>query len=219
MTELQNSSEALAWAKLQNAWWHDSGNLNGSVLDRISHYGQSTGVKCSAETGCGLSTVILSNIARRHHCFTVASGNSLGRVQSAPHFCPRRVSFIVGPSQLTLPRFSFVEQLDLVLIDGAHGFPFPQLDYYYFYPHISPGGILIVDDIHIPIVTQMYDILKQDAMWEHLEDVLCTAFFKRTDAPLFDPCGDNWWQQGYNKKHFKERESLEGVLGEKWWER
>jgi len=26
-----------------------------------------------------------------------------------------------------------------------------------------------------------------------------TAFFRRTDKPLFDPYGDGWWLQNYNK--------------------
>jgi hypothetical protein len=217
MTEVSPSSKALDWAKLQGAHWHDSGNLGGPVLDRIHHYCQSTGVEYSAETGCGLSTVILSNIAKRHYCFTVASGDSVGKVRSAPCFSSKNVAFVLGPSQLTLPRFSFAEPLDFALIDGGHGFTFPQLDYYFFYQHVRSGGILILDDIHIPIITQIYEVLKVDDMWEHLEDVICTAFFKRTDAPLFDPCGDNWWQQGYNKKHFKNPEALEIVLGKKWW--
>ena len=39
----------------------------------------------TAETGCGLSTVVLSAIADCHICFTVAAGNSLQRVQEVPH--------------------------------------------------------------------------------------------------------------------------------------
>jgi len=212
------SLEALEWAKAQPAWWHDSGNLGVPVLERLCHHNQRIGARYSAETGCGLSTIILSALVERHLCFTVATGNSLSHVQAAPHLHKENVSFVIGPSQLTLPKFSFSHPLDSVLIDGGHGFPFAQLDYYYFYPQIRRGGLLIVDDIHIPVVNQLYEVLKEDAMWKHLENVVYTAFFERTDAPLFDPHADNWWLQGFNKKHFKNREALQSVLGEKWWE-
>jgi hypothetical protein len=219
IAKLTASAEALEWAKAQPAWWHDSGNLGVPVLETLCRHNQRIGAKYSAETGCGLSTVILSNLVERHLCFTIAAGNSLSKVQAAPHIRQENVSFVVGPSQLTLPRFSFPHHLDSVLIDGAHGFPFAQLDYNFLYPHIRRGGLLVVDDIHIPVVKQLYEVLKEDAMWKHLEDVVSTAFFERTNAPLFDPQGDGWWLQGFNKKHFKDRESLESSLGEKWWER
>ncbi len=48
---------------------------------------------------------------------------------------------------------------DCVLIDGPHGYPFPDMEYYYFYPLIKPGGILIIDDIHIPSNGRMADII------------------------------------------------------------
>jgi hypothetical protein len=210
--------EALQWARGQPSWWHDSGNLGILVLERLCYHNQRVGARFTAETGCGLSTVILSAAVERHYCFTVATGNSLAKVQAASPFRSETVAFVVGPSQLTLQNFSFSHALDSVLIDGAHGFPFAQLDYYFLYPHIRKGGVLIVDDIHIPVVKQLYEVLREDAMWAHLEDTVCTAFFERTDAPLFDPHADNWWLQGFNKKHFPNRESLEPVLGKKWWE-
>lgn len=211
--------EALDWARTQPGWWHDSGNLGAPVLERILHHAERVGTRCSAETGCGFSTILLSNVADRHTCFTVAMGNSLERVQDAQHFNRDRVNFVIGPSQLTLPRHSFQDPLDFVLIDGTHGFPFAHLDYYFLHPQIRRGGMLLIDDIHIPTCGQLYEVLKEDKMWRHVEDVLFTAFFERTDAPLFDPHGDNWFMQGFNKKHFAYKELLVSALGEKWWEK
>ena len=34
-----------------------------------------------------------------------------------------------------------------VLIDGPHGYPFPEIEYFYFYPRLKPGALLVVDDI------------------------------------------------------------------------
>src|SRR5262249_38790988 len=112
-------------------------------------------------------------------------------------------------SQLTLPRHRFVRPLDFVLIDGPHAFPFPQIEYFYFYQNIREGGVLVVDDIHIPTIRQMYDVLRDDKMWAHVKDVLTTAFFRRTDAPMFDPCGDGWERQQFNQRHFRDDAAMD----------
>ncbi len=99
--------------------------------------------------------------------------------------------------------------LDLVLIDGPHGFPFAQMEYFHFYQKIRKGGVLVVDDIHIPTIRQMYDFLRDDKMWTHMEDVMTTAFFQRTDAPMFDPFGDGWERQQFNQRHFDDSASMD----------
>lgn len=211
------TSDALRWATNQPGNWHDSGNLAEDVLQAIHDAASSYSSCASAETGCGLSTVILSNLSTYHTSFTIEEGNSLEKVKSEELFRPADVEFVVGPSQRTLPRHEFRTPLDLVLIDGAHGWPFPELDYYFFYPHIATGGTLIVDDIHIPTIQRMMEVLQDDAMWEYLGNVRFTAFFRRTDAPTFDPLGDGWWQQNYNKRRFPNPESLIPYIGENWW--
>lgn len=202
-------AQALEWASGQPAWWHDSGNLNIRVLEAIAKHAQRIGMRQSAETGCGLSTVVLSTIADRHTCFTISAGNSLEKVRAVPHLQETQVEFVIGPSQQTLPTFTFAQPLDLVLIDGPHGFPFAHLEYYFFYPRVRSGGILVVDDIHIPTVRQLYDVLRDDKMWTHVEDVLTTAFFQRTDAPVFDPFGDGWERQQFNQRHFAQPEVMD----------
>src|ERR1051325_4387416 len=80
-----------------------------------------------------------------------------------------------------------------------HAFPFPQLEYFYLYPHLPTGGLLIVDDIHIRTVHDFYRFLRNDAMFELVDRVDRTAFFRRTSAPVFDPWGDGWWAQSHNR--------------------
>jgi predicted O-methyltransferase YrrM len=146
--------QALAWAGAQPSWWHDAGNLNIKVLQAIADHAMRAGARETAETGCGLSTVVLSTIAETHTCFTVAAGNSLASVQGVAHLRQERVNFIIGPSQLTVPRHGFTRPLDFVLIDGPHGFPFAHLEYFHFYQRVRRGGVLVLDDIHIPTVRQ-----------------------------------------------------------------
>jgi len=200
---------ALDWACSQPGWWHDSGNLNPVVLRAIASHVVRVGARETAETGCGLSTVLLSTVADCHTCFTIAGGNSLERVQNVAHLRHERVNFVIGPSQVTVPRHAFPRPLDFVLIDGPHGFPFAHLEYYFFYQRIRRGGLLVVDDIHIPTIRQMYDVLRDDKMWLHVEDVLTTAFFQRTEAPLFDPYGDSWERQQFNQRHFVDGASMD----------
>lgn len=163
------------------------------------------GIGHSAETGCGKSTVLFSNISEQHTVFAL-DDRHLGDESSVNFYekCPLtrldRVRAIFGPTQLTLPRYDFSQEFDVVLIDGPHGFPFPELEYYYFYPHIRAGGVLIIDDVNIPTIGRMADIISEDEMWELVRVVASTAIFRRTGAPTFDPLGDGWWTQRYNRR-------------------
>ena len=112
---------------------------------------------------------------------------------------PNVVTFVEGPTQVTLPAHRFTEKLQLVLLDGPHAYPFPDLEYYYLYPHLDVGALFILDDIHIPTVHNLFQFLRQDAMFELDEVVERTAFFTRTNAPVFDPVGDGWQEQNYNR--------------------
>lgn len=177
--------------------WPLAGSLRPAVLARIAAHGP---FRCSAETGTGKSTLLLSHLSDEHTVFTLddaGQGESLAAVRASPLLRAEHVSFVVGPSQRTLVAHRF-RSLDLALIDGAHGFPAPQLDYYHLYPHLAPGALLVVDDVHIRSVNDLFRFLRVDAMFTLLEVVETTALFRRTDAPAFDPLGDGWWLQRYN---------------------
>ncbi len=179
---------------------HGSGTFSPGALRALARYALSMGrIENSVETGSGVSTLLFSNVSERHVTFTVDSGTgSLENVRSSPFFRPEQVEVVEGPSQLTLPRYQFERRFQFALIDGPHGYPFPDLEYYYFYPHIEPGGILVVDDTQIPTIRNLMEFLKADDMWKFEEVVEATAFFRRTDAPVFCPLADGWWEQKYN---------------------
>jgi len=175
------------------------------------------GPALSAETGCGKSTLLFSRLSGEHLCFTLEGGDAYAKTSASPLLDPDRVRFVLGPSQRTLQRHEWSAPLDVALIDGGHGYPFPDLDYYGFYPQIRPGGLLVVDDIHIPTITHLFRFLQEDAMWRLVAVELYTAFFQRTDAPTFGPFGDGWIHQRYNRDRFPHKEWLVPALGPGWW--
>jgi hypothetical protein len=159
----------------------------------------------SAETGCGKSTILFSNISMKHLVFTFddrdIENSSVNFYERCPIINQRSIIPIFGSIQKTLPLHKHTCKYDLVLLDGAHGWPFPELEYYFFYPHIKTGAFLIIDDVRIPTIGRMADVLAEDAMWEFVKIISGnTAVFRRTAAKCFDPYADGWWTQIYNRR-------------------
>jgi hypothetical protein len=185
--------------------WPLSGSLKPRVLERLAHHASRRRLTHSVETGAGKSTLLLSHLSARHTVFAkddAGDGDSLAGVQSSPLLRADAVEFVVGPTQVTLRRYPVPSPLQLVMLDGPHGFPFPQLEYYFLYPHLAEDGVLVLDDVHIRTVNDLFRFVRADRMFELLELVHTTAFFRRTDAPVFDPQGDGWWLQRYNQAVF-----------------
>jgi hypothetical protein len=184
--------------------WHTAGPLSTEVLDAIVYHAEGIApINVTVETGAGKSTLLFSHLSQQHFCFAIAERNkSILAVKESPLFKAEKVTFVEGPTQKTLPTYQLPKNIQIALIDGPHGYPFPDLEYFYFYQKIVQGGLLIIDDIQIPSVKKMFDIIKADNMFRLLKVYDETAFFKRTNAPLLDPYGDGWWLQGFNRSHF-----------------
>jgi hypothetical protein len=191
---------------------HSSGTFPTDVLRLIERMlpGQ---MRASAETGCGKSTILFSNLSDHHAVFCLDDREE-GDNSSVEFFsrCPitqlDRLELNYGPTQRTLPPYEHTRRYDLVMLDGPHGWPMPELEYYFFYPHIETDGLLILDDCNIPTIGRMADILAEDAMW-HLEGLAATAaIFRRTDAPLFNPIGDGWWEQQFNRRRISRKRAF-----------
>ncbi len=177
--------------------WHSQGTLLHGVLAAIVRHAP-TEILHSLETGSGKSTVLFSQMSLDHRVFTLGETDSATKPMDHPRLRASSVTWTLGPSQQTLPRAELPD-LDLVLVDGTHAFPWVELEYATVYPHLRTGSLLIVDDIHIQTIRNMFDFLSEDPMFELLEVVETTAFFRRTDAPTFT---DGWWLQPYNKSRF-----------------
>jgi methyltransferase family protein len=183
--------------------WHAAGTMGETVLHAIARHACERDIKSSVETGSGKSTLLFSHLSQHHKVFAKENENRSITVARESSLLNRStVEFIEGPTQATLPQHQFDDKLQLVLLDGPHGYPFPELEYYFLYPHLETNGLLIVDDIQIPTIYRMFEVLREDQMFHLVEVVENTAFFVRTDAPVFSPVGDGWWLQGFNKKRF-----------------
>jgi hypothetical protein len=190
---------------------HTAGTFSRRVLEGIFKHASLEPIAYSVETGSGASTLLFSHLSEHHTVFALDYGTgSIDAVRSSPLFRSTTVTFVEGPTQLTLPRHHFDHRVQLALIDGPHAYPFPDLEYYYFYPQLDPGALLIVDDIHIATINHLFDFLCADDMFQLQEVIETTAFFRRTDAPTFSPTGDGWWTQGYNRRDFETQSAKAG---------
>jgi len=183
---------------------HKAGTFSAVTLKAFVRHASARLVRASAETGSGASTLLLSHISDDHTVFAMDGGTgSINAIRASSLLRQEALTFVEGPTQLTLPRHRFTKPLQLALIDGPHGYPFPDLEYFYLYPHLETDALLVLDDIHIPTITNQFDFLRADAMFTLEEVVETTAFFRRTSAETFSTTADGWWLQRYNFRVFE----------------
>ena len=99
----------------------------------------------------------------------------------------------------------------MVLIDGPHCYPWPEFEYSFFYHLLNEDGFMIIDDIHIPTIRNMFSVLCEDDKFYLDSVVLKTAFFRRSTFPGVPPERDNWYSQRYNIQQFPAPNPLEGT--------
>jgi hypothetical protein len=179
---------------------HGQGTFFPQVLEVLARHLSSQPIRHSVETGAGASTLIFSHVSSDHTVFALDLDGSVTNTRASELFHPVATVFVEGPTQKTLPTYVFRNKLQAALLDGPHAFPFPHLEYYYIYPHLEEGALLIIDDIQIRTVHDFFKFLKADKMFRLLEVAGTTAFFRRTSAPTFNPYGHEWWLQKYNER-------------------
>ena len=144
----------LAWAALE---W----------LERNIQPGWST-----LETGSGASTIVFAAAGTEHEAVTPdASEEARVRDRCAElGVDASRVAFRIGPSHVALADWE-PRALDLVLVDGAHGFPYPILDWWHVAPHVRIGGTVLLDDAYLPAVAAIVDFARGSDAWR-VEDAV-----------------------------------------------
>ena len=118
------------------------------------------------ETGSGASTLVFAARGAEHEAVTPAADEEerFRREAERRGIDASGVSFRIGLSHELLPQVD--RELDLVLVDGAHGFPYPILDWWYVAPHVKVGGRVLLDDAYMPPVRALVDALRAQPQWE-----------------------------------------------------
>ncbi|MGF1461645.1 MAG: O-methyltransferase [Maricaulaceae bacterium] len=150
------------------------------------------------ETGAGQSTLAFARAGARHQCVT-PSGEEIARVRAAMDDAgleAASVAFHEGFSQDVLPHLT-LDPLDVVLVDGGHGFPIPAVDWLFLAPHLKVGGLLILDDVDLWTGAMIVDVLKAEPGWRHQTTLRGrTAVFELT-APFVPR---EWTNQPYVRR-------------------
>lgn len=167
------------------------------------------------ETGCGATTIVFAASGCRHTAVFLEAHEG----QAVEQWCERHgittdhVVFRAGSSSEVLPRLE-IGDLDLVMVDGCHGFPFPQLDWYYAASHLVDGGILIVDDTQLAAPYELRRYLESDPRWNRLHVGSQWVAFRRVGAGSLD---EEWSSQPFHRPFALRGKALErrarGTLG------
>ncbi|HSZ05136.1 MAG TPA: class I SAM-dependent methyltransferase [Solirubrobacteraceae bacterium] len=153
------------------------------------------------ETGVGASTVVFAERGASH----TAVSPDPDEHKLVRDYCRQigvddsRIQFIVGLSDDVLPsHLSHDRTLDVAFIDGAHSFPFPELDWYYITRSLKVGGQLLMDDITISAVADVFQHMSLESNWR-LDGVFDdrAASFRL----LAEPMPEEWSMQPYNKRY------------------
>lgn len=145
------------------------------------------------ETGLGASTALFAQLGTDH----VSIAFFPEEVERLQEYCRERtiaidrISFHVGRSELILPGLD-IGELDLVFVDGGHGFPLPIIDWFYAAGHLRKGGTLVLDDVNLPAVGMLTSFLDRDERWVKLARSEKWAAYERASEGWL---GEDWWAQ------------------------
>jgi hypothetical protein len=176
--------------------FHSHGKTIFGIDARLLDYLTSslTSESKTLETGLGLSTVIFASISSEHTVI-VPSQDQIDRFRE---FCRlhsieiEHVELICGYSQDVLPALER-RDLDIILIDGGHGFPIPALDWFYTTPMLAVGGILIIDDTQLSTGDDLVAFLRHEPDWRMIRKFCRTAVFQRINTGH----AEEWSRQPY----------------------
>ena len=151
------------------------------------------------ETGSGISTVLFAALGAHHRCVTPGpeEAERMSRRTARRTTSPTTtLTFDVAASHDALPRVDV--ELDLVLIDGGHGFPMPILDWFYAGSLLRAGGLLVVDDIQLPAVRALLQFVARDPRWAPVHEGDKWLAFRRTHSGSL---AEDWTEQPFYVVH------------------
>jgi hypothetical protein len=133
------------------------------------------------ETGCGHTTAVFSIAGTNHICIT-PDAEEVARIKQ---YCAglglaQNVTFLIDSSDKALPCSTLIPAaLDVIIIDGAHRFPFPIIDWHYTTSRLKLGGVVCLDDFNMPSVRILHNFLCVEEEWQLINIMHNTAFFRK----------------------------------------
>jgi len=178
---------------------HGEGNISFQLSNEVLRFIQDhlrERLRSTLETGAGLSTIVFALNHSNHICITPDETQA----ERITAYCNHHdisidtLRFEIGRSEEVLPRL-VLPRLDLVLIDGRHGFPTPFIDWYYTTEALKPGGLLIIDDVQLWTGHELRSFLLAEREWQLERDFggRATAFLKVAEGSHTK----SWTEQGY----------------------
>jgi predicted O-methyltransferase YrrM len=140
------------------------------------------------ETGAGLSTLVILRLGTARHISITPYPNELEAIRS---YCTR-VGIPTDPwqpvtaSSLDWLPTATLPPLDLVLIDGAHAFPAPFVDWCYTAESVKIGGLMVVDDLQLLTPRILADFMRADERWAEVRRDHRFAVYRKLVHPLRD---------------------------------
>jgi hypothetical protein len=184
--------------------WPDGAPANWSVATAVLRFlsEQLKPGMATLETGAGQTTAAFAIAGTQHICVTPDTAQ-VERIRSYLKglSIAHAVTFLTESSDVALASGKGIpDRLDVVLIDGAHRFPFPIVDWHYTQDRVPVGGIVAVDDFVMPSVRILYDFLILEEDWELIRAFEVTAFFRRVKRTenVWD-----WADQTINRPHLE----------------
>ncbi|MEO5562359.1 MAG: class I SAM-dependent methyltransferase [Chitinophagaceae bacterium] len=156
------------------------------------------------ETGAGCSTLIFALLGSDHIAVTPSHSEIelITQYAISHEISMETINFVQQPSEQFLPRLE-AEELDLVLLDGKHAFPWPIIDWFFTADKLKQGGLMIIDDAEMKSVSILVDFMKVDSGWQMVNDFAGkTIVFKKMKASVHDVA---WHMQRYTMKSPFER--------------
>lgn len=175
------------------------------------------------ETGCGATTVLLAGLGCRHTSISPDPDE-----QHAVRDACRQLGvdtggleLVLGTSDDVLPALPAEPPFDAAVIDGAHAFPHPVLDWWFAARRLRVGGTLVLDDVPIPAVGVVFRHLYGEDGWRLVDvaDERTAVFEKRAGPPPGDPWVEQPFNRGYPDKRFLGlRRYVEARASRRWHE-
>lgn len=148
------------------------------------------------ETGLGVSTVLFALWGCQHTCVVYSKSEVTACQQylDSRQISTDSITFHVGPSELVLPNLK-LRDLDLVFIDGCHGFPLPTIDWFYAASMLRAGGVAVLDDAQLLHVRLgLFEFLNRDPRWTRTRQRPKWVAYERAESGTL---GEEWVDQPF----------------------